>query len=596
LDYKSTYFFLKNKIFIKKNIMPENYDEVLKRQLLLIKYDLNKTLSENLHLIKNNKIIFEQEKPFLDDYYGSEDYTEWAQGELESARAKNYPNFCKYRDKALTPVNKQGVEGKEALAKATLEDGKEIFFCLYQSAGGKGIWIHPESTIKFADSGGDIMSFVLSEVDRIMRDYPEYNTEDELIENMSQLLIPNGRPAVISFNSGSNKYTLRMQWDSKSKRWWNSGYKVIGTQIKYEEPVWVDPRDEWDRFVDSFGMAIYLTTMLVSAFITRGASLSVIATTVGIDIVLSGVIAQRDLEKGENVAAVLGMLFTLLPFLNLSSKWLGISDEVTESLAKKILASNLNSKSSVSKWIKLYKSLSIEEQRGLRQFLKYKDTQIQKLTDEVIKVGSGLGKTKRAEQLAKILPNEIYQLSLKNPEILTKPSTWVKLRTNPITHLGAFFILNYLGKPLNDESKKTLSEIHTIVSPQLMNEIIFNLTNVDDPNVILNNTEVNNAINEIIDKKTKEFASSWQFEEHVDDSIRAVVSDTINNSGGKYEVITQEQPLIPLEGDFDVLDSTYREKGYLPFDEVENWGDIDASDKGYIINGIKYVKQIKKND
>jgi hypothetical protein len=129
-----------------------------------------------------------------------------------------------------------------------------------------------------------------------------------------------------------------------------------------------------------------------------------------------------------------------------------------------------------------------------------------------------------------------------------------------------------------------------------MNEIIFNLTNVDDPNVILNNTEVNNAINEIIDKKTKEFASSWQFEEHVDDSIRAVVSDTINNSGGKYEVITQEQPLIPLEGDFDVLDSTYREKGYLPFDEVENWGDIDASDKGYIINGIKYVKQIKKND
>jgi len=551
------------------------------RVKLMINYQTSKTFGENLSLIN-------EQVGTGGMLYPSTDRLE---REKEEYTKETYPLYCKYPDKALVPINKEGVTGDESLVKST--GGTK--FCLYRSqnkAGNEGIWIPSESEITFTS-----LRHIQYNADIIFEKYPDYMTKEELINNFIILFLPNGREVVNSFSVGSVLYSSRIFFDGGSKRWFFSGYKDKNRK-EYPMPKWEDPRNEWDRFIDDFGTVIYFAIIIASMLIP-GTQGGIIASVI-VDLVASGVIAQRDLEKGNNISAVFSMLFALLPLVNLSTKWMGISDDMVRQLSLAFEKSNLNSKSNPKEWINFYLKLKPEQQLGLSKILKYDKPTIEKMGKEI---AEKLG-TKRGQQIAEILPSGTQKLIDADPNVLKSIPFLQRLGVKNLGLVGVMMLINYVlkktkGEDWNDESKKIFTEVHSVISSEL-EELLF-------MNAIANAV----SVNEIYDPKVKEaveVAKSY-LRSSLDDAAKRIASDTLVLSVVR-ERTEQEKGTWISEEEIQIEDTTedvrelspeqveeYRKQNYIPVDEIDKYGvkDEEYDDNDIlIINGESWIKKITK--
>jgi hypothetical protein len=319
-----------------------------------------------------------------------------------------------------------------------------------------------------------------------------------------------------------------------------------------------------------------------------------------VDLIASGVLAQRDLEKGENISAVFSMLFALLPLVNLSTKWMGISDDMVRQLSLAFEKSNLNSKSNPKKWIDFYLKLKPEQQLGLSKILKYDKPTIEKMGKEI---AEKLG-TKRGQQIAEILPSGTQKLIDADPNVLKSIPFLQRLGVKNMGLIGVMMVIQYVlkkykGEEWNDESKKIFTEIHSVISPEL-EELLF-------MNTIANAI----SVNEIYDtelKKTVETAKSY-LKSSLDDAAKRIASDTLVMSSVKERIEEEsgtwisEEELQISDTTEDVIDASpeqvdeYRKQNYIPVNEIDIYNvkpeEYDDNDI-LIINGQSWIKKITK--
>ena len=455
-------------------------EDILKTKLL-IKYQTSKTLGENLSFINEQK-----------EEWGYEIGKEMG----EEEQSKKYPNYCKYPNNAVYPPKWEEL-GEESIVKVDRGGENEIPFCLYTGMGGGGYWIPKDSEIKF--SAMDILSY---NIDIFLEKYPDYLSEEDLLQNLSQLFFPQGVAAVKSFNIGNVNYNSSLIWDSGMDRWRFRAY-IDEKRNDYPNPVWNDPRTEWDIIVDKFGTAVYFGALIITTFVAPylfELTLPQIWFMIGADLALSSIISQRAWEKGENVSAVLGMVFCFLPALQLSNKWLGVSDEVAKSLSQKLLTANLNKNSKAADWVKWYRTkLKDSERLAFTKFLRYDKNKLTNFSDDIIKQFG-----KKGLRMSQSLPSgiqKILQEAVNDPKLLKSIPFWERLGVKNFTLITFLLTLSYIvnkiyGKELNDETKMTLTNIQSIVSPEIVTQIMM---------AALMNTE---KVNEIFSGENGQFITN----------------------------------------------------------------------------------------
>jgi hypothetical protein len=358
-------------------------------------------------------------------------------------------------------------------------------------------------------------------------------------------------------------------------------------------PEWGDPRSDTERFIDDFGTVIYMA-VIISVSLLAPQTMAGIITTVIVDLGLSSVIAFRDLEKGNNIGAVFGVLFALLPIANLSNKWLGISDDITRQLSQSFAKSNLNSKSKPSDWVKFYNGLPAPQQKGLSKILNYKKTEIERMSQEIAEQFG-----KRGKQIEKILPDGIQKLIDADPNILKNIPFLEKLAVKNLGLVGVLFLIDYAiqktkGEEWNDESKKKFEEVYSIVSPDLQSLLLMSaLANYDNINDIYNAQELERiqkntmeTLNSDIEEGTKKLIS--------DKYVATATQDTVNNNGG-IEIPDFKKYQAELIYADSVEVQKYRDKEYVPLLETNSELNINFNwdfDNPIIINDTPWVKKI----
>ena len=558
-------------------MLDRNILEDIIKTKLLIKYQTSKTLGENLSFINEQK-----------EEWGYEIGKEMA----EKEKLEQYPNYCKYPDKAVYPPKWEEL-GEESIVKVDRNGDNEITFCLYTGFGGGGWWIPKDSEIKFTSY--EVVSY---NADLLLKKYPNYLNEEDLIQNLSQLFFPQNSPAVKSFSIGSINYNAFLQWDPKTNRWWLSTYKDKDKK-PYPNPVWNDPRTEWDIVVDRFGTAVYFSAIIVTTFIVpylAPLTTGQILLTIGVDLVLSAIISQRQFEKGENVSAVLGIVFAFLPGLQLSNKWLGVSDEVAKSLSTKLLTANLNKTSKAADWVKFYRTkLSDPEKLAFSKFLKYDRDKLTKFSDDIVK---SFGKS--GGRMSQVLPKGIEKILLEassDPKLLKSIPFFQRLGVKNfglITFmLTLAYILNkFYGKELSDETKKTLTSVQSLVSPELVTQIMMEaLINAENSNEIFSE-ELNSIIIDV-HNQAEEAAKNLSInitQESKDSLVDSNIKLSIKNNEGvipdSTETTTRQIPI--YENPDETKLQTLRDDGYFTQKEIQ--------DSTLLGGSQNFVDNIDEND
>jgi hypothetical protein len=562
-------------------------DEII-RAKLLINYQTSKTLEENL--------LFINEQPGTGGMlYPSEDRIK---RESEEYKKETYPLYCKYPDKALTPIQHiktagdSKIEGEEALVTST--GGTK--FCLYRQAGGDAIWVPSDAEVTFTT-----FDWINYNVDKFFEKYPKYMDKNRLIDNFTQLFFPNGRESVVKFSFDPYFYRAKLYFDSKTKRWWFKEYFEESSGTKYEEPIWNDPRNDYKRFIDDFGTVIYFSIIAASALIPM--TQSGIIAAVMIDLAASGVIAQRDLEKGQNISAVFSVLLALIPLANLSHKWIGVSDEVLKSMSKKFQDSYLSRSSPPSAWVKFYKNnLNEAEQLAMSKLLKYKKEEIELMAKDIAKNLSQMGKYKKAETISDILSPSLLNMVKTNPEVLKSIPFVQRLGPKVLTVIGVSIIINYVlnkwkGEEWNDSSKEIFEKCHSLLSPELEQYLFIAATvNAMKANELFSAPELREATENaelLMDLKIDESIKKMA----IDTTIVSTINEVTETTDSTVVKLPDFSSYIKQVINTDSIGlSEYREKGYMPINETAS----DTSEFDYndilVINNNPWVKKIMKDE
>jgi hypothetical protein len=114
--------------------MKQDVSKILQRQLLLMGYKSDDTLSENIERIKNKSFIVEQgSADRYTNYLNSEEGLKQHDIDQANKTANTYPNYCWNNGQGtIVPgENEHGLSGVEAIPLG--ENGEK--FCAYRAAG-----------------------------------------------------------------------------------------------------------------------------------------------------------------------------------------------------------------------------------------------------------------------------------------------------------------------------------------------------------------------------------------------------------------------------------------------------------------------------
>ena len=109
--------------------------------------------------------------------------------------------------------------------------------------------------------------------------------------------------------------------------WYGRSEGVYGEKLK--QVIWQDPRNGWQTFVDEHQflmMAGSIVLGIVLAHVLPGTAPWVIELIV--EGVTGGLIAYRDLQKGDNISAAMGFVFMCLPLWKAFPKLRGVNNSV----------------------------------------------------------------------------------------------------------------------------------------------------------------------------------------------------------------------------------------------------------------------------
>lgn len=556
--------------------MKQNISEILQRQLLLMGYKSNNTLSENLEQIKNKPFIVEQgAADRYTNYINSEQGLEQHDIDQANKMANTYPNYCRYPDKTLPlPPNKFGATGEDAVPKKMVE-GQLVKFCYYESSSsspnGAGIFLPSDSEITFWDNDG--IFYVLNKwVEKRPNDLQPNGplTHEGLEENFRRILKIN---SVWAFKIGLTDYKVRLRWYPDLQTWEFSGY-ANKDNVFYQNPELNDDRNAWDKFIDDWGTVLQITAALATAIagaLTGGAAW-VLTAEIIVELGLGLIVAQRELEKGENVSATFSVIFGLLPMLKLTKFFRGVSPETFRSLADKLSKANLNVNSTVDDYVKFYQKLNPEQQKLMTQLLEQDEITRNQMFKEI---SVNLNKFQKGEMLEAGLKDMI----IKRPDVLKDLSffekLWVRELSANVGTVAVYGIIKLVfGDKWDDATKKESAKIYTVIPERLKKELTYNL--------ISNAEKSEQIVNIFHEALTQDKYKIEKDAKNLLDYQRELESKSVNSAGGEYTKIedeTNNQQNINFET-LDLTEEEIKNQGWSPFgyEGLEKLNEGDGSE------------------
>jgi len=540
---------------------------LVNRVKLLMSYDMSKTLNEN------TQTILEQPDSRFDNPE-TKDILNQGQKELDRQKAaqdaeeelNKYTNWCRYPDKAVAiPKNPEGAEGNDSILTDP-KSGKR--FCYYSSPSTEkpgsieSLPIPEDSKIVFWDVP-EISRFV----DFLIKKYPKIDKE-QTISNLSKIL-PIG--AVEGFYIGNDYYSGYITRKNDSSIWKFGYYRNRETKKPYTPPKWVDKRNDWQQFIDEWGMWLQLGGVVVSiiaGFFTFGTTWG-ISTTLLIELLyeagIGGQVAWREYEKGNNVSAVASIIFAALPLLKTRNWFKGINKVAFAEVSEKMLASGLNKSSTVRDYVKFYGTLSEDGKKIVSQMLSQ-----DKYTQEVMWKSL---KTELDAELPKLITKGAEKLLKKHPDMFVKLSAFEKLwvRELSMAHgplIAANMIIeHFFGETLNNEEKQKIKQVYQVIPEELQKELTYNLvSNPTNIKEIINSTEFKEIINKKEDKFVKNIGK-WYYSK---------VKSAVESTGTKWKDLSEK----------DIEQSLNKDGWIKRTPEIKDDQVIDSR----LINGVEWVK------
>jgi hypothetical protein len=597
--------------------MKQDISKILKKQLLLMSYKLDITLSENIESIKDKSVIVEQgAADRYTNYLNSERGLEQHDIDQSNKIANTYPNYCwNNGEGTIVPgENKYGLSGAEAIPVSKTGDK----FCAYRGIGNK-LLILPvgkpkgiTDKITFVKGSEELYIYFFEQ----KRNKGQLNPQDENnYLNYLQQSYPFNTDVVSSFELNGTTYLAYVRstrsgdspagdYDSSGKvaDSWNdytryfsfSGYKENEKSKPYENPGWIDPRDGYQQFIDDWGIWIQMIVGVTAGIATGGLGYMGVLIELGVELGLAAIVAQRDFEKGDNIMGMTSIIFGALPALKLGKYFRGVSEETFKSLSKKLAQSNLSAKSSIDDYVKFYNTkLSLEEQKLMSQALKTDKTTYNQMIKEIVET---YGKKTKAE----FLSSDLRAMLMSDKSLLKNKSFWKNNIGRDIKRGGIVVVASFLAElglssKYNDEQKMLLSQLHGTIPENLEIELAFNTfsNNLDEnqKNELFSNLKntLESAVvqsAEIGGDKIKQEIYSMQVQQSVKDSLESfgiqyVEFEDDNTKFDNYNSESEEQLKL---------------NGYVKYTEKLDTDSIDASAPTKLFNYSPYVKIIKRDN
>jgi hypothetical protein len=629
--------------------MKQNISEILQRQLLLMGYRLDSTLSEN---IKNLPIIKEQTAPGtkLDTSYGlSPEEEEKRKKENE---AQTYPNYCPFKEYTVLPGEVE-IRGEKGTSKVVGVDAIPKGFsgetyCAYRGAG---------NTLLYLPTFVEDITFIngtFDEYDRLLKYAMKPNFEfktgklglglDNKVENVNKNPDPvteqtknafikyatetYPKGTVLNFTINRNKFSSMRQrvnptegsteGDSEkistgSFQGMGVGqgvsdlggtmnselyYKFVGyyswdLKKYYEPPKLVELREDWQIFVDEWGIWIAIGASVTAAIVGSffGATEAVLLEIL-VEGIIGGVMAYRDFQKGNNIGVAFNIFFALCPWLKLTKYFRGIDNEVFKSLGKKLGDSGLSSSSSIGDYVAWYQSgkLTDDEQKLFTMFMEYDDITKQ----QMIKEFSEQLKNKGVDEMVAFMEAEgiieggLKEMAKAHPELLKDIKFLQKLWAKEVTlQLGAGVGLGFMAdlccsEILNDNEKAKLTELSSIIPDSLKEMVAINIAMNREKSPEIVNELYEGLETKIIPEAVKNSSDYW----------KKATQDTLSNLGIKPNVIDStrlyDEPSWVLSDSLEQLDDKKIEKlrktGWVTFPEyLKKYSGVHPLEPGRLI-------------
>lgn len=535
--------------------MKQDVSEILKRQLLLMGYKPKDNLSENVERINNQILLNEQgAADRYSNYLNSEEGIRQHDIEMEKKIASTYPNYCwNNGEGAIVPgENEFGLSGVDAIP--TGESG-ETKFCAYRGAGNTLLYLPIDVQDIYFMKGdiGEYDSIIKHAMNSNNSDpvkpeyvkiFSEYITSTHFKDSVFEFTLSNGlnftpmRQRILAGGGGNNK---------------NMHYKFLGYFNKesnsyYENPIWKDDRTEYQKFVDDWGTWIQIGAAIATAIagLATGGASWVLTAEILIELGLGVWVAQREFEKGDNIAAVASVVFGLLPMLKLTKWFPGVSDEVFKSLSKKLSESGLESSNDVAEYITWYSTkLNEDEKMLMSKLLKQDEVNRNKMLKEI---GEALGKESQ-----KTIDDGLITMIKTNPKILKDISFFKRLWVRELGTAGALMLLTTIlesccGESWNNTTKMKFSKVYSFIPSKTKELLAWEIiNNPENSSEIIENAydNVHNALSG--NEELKGNFSDW--------CEKYVIEPAVIESGGE----THPNEGLTENGDDDFTFTTHPE-------------------------------------
>jgi len=461
------------------------------RILLLMKYSLEKTLTEN-------KKHLNEQLPTMskaDELQKAQEYPEALQKTKEREEEeyrKQATADCPYPDKALVPP--KTMAGNSGILQC----------CCYYAVPGIGIenkgkihgmYIPRDSKIEFWDE--------LSDYERASNWYrglwkeKGFDISQDWTDEQVAETFPVGTvKRIINSNGTSYGAWVRRSPEPTNgifEKFYFIGYFTDDGTKAFPQEVIEDDRNAYQKFIDDWGAVIQWTTAIVTAIgaivgapFTSGGSL-VLWAELGLELGIGFAVGIREFQKGNDVAGWGSIIFGALPGLKYFPELKGVKGSTLDELSVLFANSGLSSKSTLSQYLKFYRKLNPEQRRAL---------------DLVIRGGDVQSASRIADDLYSTYAAGFANMWKKSPKLF-KPievynRLWVRELSANLTIGLAEYLVSYLHPELNtindpsltDEMKDKLDGVFENVPESLKKEMgHFIISNPEEAEAILNDPE-----------------------------------------------------------------------------------------------------------
>lgn len=532
----------------------EIIEEILRLKLLM-GYDLSKTNEENL--------LEQSSYAGTGGYVPSFKSDEEIETNIErqkNEKLKEYPNYCKYPEKAITPpaIKEKNAEGVDALI-----DG----YCYYPP----GVFIPKDSYCFFwtpelvADKIIQMskeISFVASKKTKEVVTQPKYSQDqlNTLIMNMTNSM-PMGQ--VAGFKINNEWFTTKFYVGGDLNITWG-GFINFTTKEPYKPPKWGDPRNKVEQFWDQYENYIQWGTFIATAIagLATGGAAWVVTAEIFLEMSVGVAGMVRATQKGENVSAAVSLVCGVLPFLKYKKLFTGVSDEVFNSLSKKIASEGIGPSTTIDQYIKFYKTLTSDEQMVFSKLLKQDELG----RDALIKqVAQDIGK---GSDFKKGVVGGLKKLLSENEDLLTKIPFFERIW---VRELGLGIAVQVLGSIVNAKWGNILNEKDLMTIEQYLNNLPPKSEYEMAANILFNSKyakEICETLgSEEIIKKSEFVKQISQDNQEVSESWGKTLNKyVVETSGGQYVDVNNVNP---IKNENSVSIEKLKSEGYKPIEMLD---------------------------